>query len=263
MNNILLLTIWSSVTILTATAHAELNLQNSSPLSGPTLTSERWLQGCSWLGRNDDEDKEDDEPQCSNPDVCNAQHEFIASVLAYNDQPCECNVCGDVVTLQCNYCTACGAFPGKNSCIEAQTTVELTDLKNGNYTFISVATSVKSSGKDSASNHVVVEITFAENIFNGTLFDENTTFLSSDDAVNLSLDGVTCQSISLEQDECSVFDCRNIDPDYYWTCNDGDELINDTSNPLHGFITIALYCPMDDNRLEHALSEIRMPPPLF
>ncbi|GAX22079.1 hypothetical protein FisN_6Hh327 [Fistulifera solaris] len=258
-----LLIIWSSVTILAATAHAELSLENTSLFSGPSLTSERWLQGCSWFGRNDDEDKEDEEPRCSSPASCNAQHAFIASVLTYNDQPCECNLCGDVLTLQCNYCTACGAFPGKDSCIEARTTFELTDLKNGNYTFVSITNSVKSSGKDSASNHVVAEITFAENTFNWTLLNENTTLLGSDDDVTLSLNGVNCQSISLEQDECAVFDCRNIDPDYYWTCNDGDELINDTANPLHGFITVSVYCPKDDRRLEPASSEIHLPPPFF
>lgn len=248
---------WIAFAALGTTVQAELTSSNIRSPSGPSSFPGRWIQACEWLGRNNDDDNNDNEDdQCQGPTVCNEQHQFIASVLAYNNNGCECNVCGDRLTVQCDYCTACGAFEGKDSCVDAGTTFAFTDFKNGTYSLTNGATSVTTSGKNSANNHVLFEATLKSNTFYWSLFNESTTNVDANDDFYFSMNGVRCNSLSFDNLGCIILDCRNVATEYYWTCSDAQNVVFDTSHPLHGFFASSFYCPNNSARaVDDVLSE--------
>jgi hypothetical protein len=243
---------------------ALISLENN--VQAESSSPERWIEACDWLGRNDDRDSEEDvpppptaapiDPCRGSNDLCNEDHKLITSALAYYDgSSCECNLCFGSLTITCESCSGCGAFEGKDACIDSSITTYYLSLPSskdedgiGYYQINQAFINVTSSGADSGSWNVVEEKSF-DMIFAVEGIDQDYPSLyvwgAETQLSVLKINGVECNLATADDNFCKIYDCRNINSEYYWTCRDFQEIKNNPSHPLHGLKATYLYCPKE------------------
>ncbi len=180
--------------------------------------------------------------QCEGSNICSAEHELLTAFLSDENFQFECNLCGDQLTLL-SRCDGCS--DEADLCVDRTLSFFITDFKNGTYEMTKTQGTASASGEDSASNYAVWE-SFLSFTFDTSWFDDipgNSEVVVQLQGNKFSLDGVACDSFIFDAESCITVDCRNINSEFYWDCNDSLEILDVTNYFLHGFFAGVRYCP--------------------
>lgn len=214
---------WFAIVFGSAAVQAQLIAELFSPdtVSKTTSTTEppeQLVRACGLFRRHNN-----DNPcqPCNKDDL-----DLIDGTLDSPD--CMCQKCTEPYDflVECPYCSKCS--DENNFCLDF---IEGVGFNVGDDAVLSVLTArISTTGADSAKNTIFFERIPRENSYD----------------CRIRLNGVLCNSCSITG--CLDIDCRNVkNGGGRWTCEDAEDMVSDTSHPLHALVDPKGFCDQDED----------------